>query len=942
MGEANKGPLGSHHCKRLSFTPSPLAKPQAGASAVQSGFGAGRGFEKRNFRLSGKRRSSSCAQEPGASSQPSFCGAQKRRRVAPDHRFEAPESVFKPTSLQDGGTVHGSFHSTEGFLSGQDRPKGCISHSASGRRFPIPVGIPRQPGRVSAVPNPPIRALHRSLHIHEVNKASNQVSEAGGHTDYSLFRRHAASSSVRRPAVPRFINYPLASHSIGVHSKPHKISAHPSETTGISWFSNRYPEYDHSPTTCQSHRPSEGGRKITGAAYSFNQVLGTTCREVGGNETSSFYSATKVPGTSEPEDIIDFCPARADIVVTGGLQRVEMVEHSAPSTLFCTTAEARGIPSDNVRCVNTGMGRRVSRSEDRGQMDSERDPVSYQYSRTESSLSCNPVFPEGAGSSEHSGQTGQPSSDCLSQQDGEYFTDPSLPACHSGMGLVFSPPYYFTGRISSRCTEYNCRLGIEAPSGQQRLAAMSLSVRHPELPAGSILNRFICLQNEPPATYILQLEARPRCLHNRRILNFLDQNDSLSLSSILFSRESSIEDTQRVSQLCLPDSTCLASTALVPSAAVNVVRLPDFAPRGPRLITRCESPTQSPPGGREVVPDRLAYLRQTYEAQGFSQRVIRLVIESWRGNTNTAYNSAWRKWHSWCLRRSINPISASVADIMEFLTDQFDSGLQYRTINTIRSSISTTHPDIDGTAVGTHPLVSRLMKGMFNCRPPAPRYNNSWDIESVVGFLNNSYKSSTLTVLQLAKKAVTLLAITNADRCSDLAALDRNHLKQTPVGVEFTVVQLTKTRSRKSSAPRKVFYHCFAENPEICPVTVLQLYIQRTAGQVATMSPKPVFVTSRRPIHRAKPGTIGHWIKDTLRLAGVNTEAFSAHSTRSASTSHAATKGVPICDILRAANWSSSSTFERFYYRPTVSDNFQRAILQSNEETRYKCFDDML
>ena len=136
-----------------------------------------------------------------------------------------------------------------------------------------------------------------------------------------------------------------------------------------------------------------------------------------------------------------------------------------------------------------------------------------------------------------------------------------------------------------------------------------------------------------------------------------------------------------------------------------------------------------------------------------------------------------------------------------------------------------------------------------------------------------------------------------------------------------------------------MLYHYFLENTEVCPVTVLQLYLDRTAEQASSMrSPRPVFVTSRKPIHRAKPGTISHWIKATLGRAGVDTKTFSAHSTRSASTSHAATRGVPVCDILKAANWSSQSTFERFYYRPNGSDSFQRAILQSTEETRYYTF----
>ena len=119
-------------------------------------------------------------------------------------------------------------------------------------------------------------------------------------------------------------------------------------------------------------------------------------------------------------------------------------------------------------------------------------------------------------------------------------------------------------------------------------------------------------------------------------------------------------------------------------------------------------------------------------------------------------------------------------------------------------------------------------------------------------------------------------------------------MQWTTHGVQFTVVCLAKTRC--SGPPRKVFYATFAENIELCPVTVLRMYIDRTAEQAITLyNPKPVFVTSRKPFRKAKPG---HWIKDVLLMAGVNTEVFSAHSTRSASTSWAASKGVPINDII--------------------------------------------
>ena len=928
-----------YHCEGLQVTPAAMAKSHTGSGAVCSGLCSCRSTSNRNFRLGLKRRSCSCSQESGTPSQSSLCRPQKRRRVASNYRFAASESVFKPTPLQDGRTAHDAINPTEGFLYGQDRPKGCVLNSTSSRRVPPSAGLSKWPGKAPAVSNSPIRALHRSLYLHETHKTSNQIFETGGSTHSRILGRHVTNSPVRIPVAPGSSNHNVAPRGPGVHNKPPQVCAHAEYTAGVSGFPNQYTDNDHSFTTGQDFRLAEGSIRIVETQSSSNQVFRMVRRETCGNQTSSLYSSTTLPSTAESEGRRHSCSSRADSPFTGGLQGLEMVDFTTPGTLLFTTAEIGGVHSDNIRCIYSGLGSSLSGSENWRSMDSRRVPITHQYVGTESSLFSYSVLFEGTGSSECLSETGQPDSNCVSEQDGQFFSDSPLSSCHSGLGLVSSSPNCFTSRIPTRRREHNRRLGIESPPGQQRLAVMPVSFRHPQPHAGSIFDRFICLQNEPPVTFILQLEARPRCMHNRCILSIMGRNDSISLPPILPGRQSSVEDTPGLGRICLPDSTGMASTTLVPTGTVNVDRLTNFASGGPRPITQYELPTQPSASGREVVPDRLAYLRQIYEAQGFSQRVAELVIESWRGNTNAAYNSAWRKWHSWCCRRGINPVSATVASIMEFLTDQFDLGLQYRTINTMRSSISTTHPGIKGTAVGSHPLVSWLMRGMFNCRPPMPRYERSWNIGTVIDFFTNHYKSASLTVLQLAKKAATLLAITNADRCSDLAALDRDHLKQTPTGVEFTVVQLTKTRSRKSSTPRKVLYHYFLENTEVCPVTVLQLYLDRTAEQASSMrSPRPVFVTSRKPIHRAKPGTIGHWIKDTLGRAGVDTETFSAHSTRSASTSHAATREVPVCDILKAANWSSQSTFERFYYRPNGSDSFQRAILQSTEETRYYTF----
>ena len=63
--------------------------------------------------------------------------------------------------------------------------------------------------------------------------------------------------------------------------------------------------------------------------------------------------------------------------------------------------------------------------------------------------------------------------------------------------------------------------------------------------------------------------------------------------------------------------------------------------------------------------------------------------------------------------------------------------------------------------------------------------------------------------------------------------------------------------------------------------------------------------------------------------ADIDTNIFKAHSVCSASTSAAADAGISISEILEAADWSSASTFEKFYYQPVKSSKFGVSVLSS-------------
>ena len=84
-----------------------------------------------------------------------------------------------------------------------------------------------------------------------------------------------------------------------------------------------------------------------------------------------------------------------------------------------------------------------------------------------------------------------------------------------------------------------------------------------------------------------------------------------------------------------------------------------------------------------------------------------------------------------------------------------------------------------------------------------------------------------------------------------------------------------------------------------------------------------------KPHKPVAPCTIARWLKEVLKLSGIDVSIFTAHSTRSALASAAADSGVTTSDILKAADWSTESVFRKFYYRPTRNPSYGRAVLSS-------------
>ena len=129
--------------------------------------------------------------------------------------------------------------------------------------------------------------------------------------------------------------------------------------------------------------------------------------------------------------------------------------------------------------------------------------------------------------------------------------------------------------------------------------------------------------------------------------------------------------------------------------------------------------------GNNPSASHVACLRERYIGSNLLTEASELMLASWRTKSSQSYESHFQKWVCWCTERGRDPISGPVADVANFLAYLHEEGYQSRSLNSFRSAISSVHDAVDGMEVGKHPMISRLLKGAHNIRPPLPRYTST-------------------------------------------------------------------------------------------------------------------------------------------------------------------------------------------------------------------------
>ena len=133
--------------------------------------------------------------------------------------------------------------------------------------------------------------------------------------------------------------------------------------------------------------------------------------------------------------------------------------------------------------------------------------------------------------------------------------------------------------------------------------------------------------------------------------------------------------------------------------------------------------------------------------------------------------------------------------------------------------------------MGQHPYIIRLLKGVFNSRPPKSKLLPEWDLQKVLNMLQKEpfEPISAASLKLITYKVVFLTAISTFRRCNDLQSLKigEKNVSVQKKGLTFIRHGLSK-QDRQTHYGTKVFVPAFPENKKLDPKRAFYFYRKKT------------------------------------------------------------------------------------------------------------------
>ena len=757
------------------------------------------------------------------------------------------EQVRGELAFSDGKYILPKDCPSKGRLHDYSRSEGCVPFSSNPQGLSKVSTVPLEK-QVLCLSRPMFWLKYRSKGFHKTFKTDRCLLTQTGCPHDPLSGRFSNPGLVL-PRSSEEHNYGSKSlREPRFHCQSGKVAFNPNSSNNFPWFCNKLHSRSTEPPRGERF---ESGVHVQERNFKPNYACSPSGKPSGHPRVLSSGNLASAPTFPLPTDPIDPCFARkrpelrCDSFTGSQLsERTQMVgvEHrlGQQQSNYTPTCD----PLYNNRCNQDRVGCGLPRAMHEWALVGRRTIPSHKRIRTQGCLSGPEVFFEEPVSQSSLSENGQHNGSRPCKQQGRRQINLS---CGSNIGTLAMVPEEGHYDISSTCTrqiEHNCRQGIEGVQRHQRLENRPSDY----LPfSEGVRNRLVCFSPNRSASQVRELETGSRGTALRCPDNELGTLQGVCFPSLqphfgCSEQSDSGRSRHHISSPQLASPAMVASPPQSSGRATSPHPEHETSPQGPSSSSK---DTSNVP---QTTLSRVSHIRGQYQAMGISENVTEILLSASRPSTRRTYKSAWGRWSRWCDKRKVDPFSAPIADILLYLTEYFNGGAAYRSVNVARSAISTTHAKLDGLPVGQHPLVTQLLKAMFNNRPPGPRYSHTWDVASVTKYLASLGNNRSLSLKQLSFKLAMLFSLTCPERVSALTKLDLRHCRVLPEGVEFTL-SAPRKRGSTDQLP-KAFFARFPSNSKLCPVESLRSYLKATRTIRATIPSSkvdPLFISYVKP-----------------------------------------------------------------------------------------------
>jgi hypothetical protein len=331
---------------------------------------------------------------------------------------------------------------------------------------------------------------------------------------------------------------------------------------------------------------------------------------------------------------------------------------------------------------------------------------------------------------------------------------------------------------------------------------------------------------------------------------------------------------------------------------------------------------------------RLDFIRAAYKRKKFPDKVIDRLVTARKAKSEEIYQCKWDIFVKWCNEKGIIIENVAVQDLAEFINFQFEQGKAISTIKGYITAVVGTLQVTDATNKFTANdlVLSQMLRSFYIERPIRNNAAPKWNLAMVLYALTKHPFEPCLEVKSIdiiSRKTFFLILLATAKRRGHIYNLDYDQLsfaedkKSISIGVFPEFIAKTEIATGK---PVDKTVHIPAltsassqQDSFLCPVRALKKYLAVT--RKIRRKRRRLFLPLCPSKDDFGPGALTGWIKALITYVYQNCSESQAqlfrcaHEVRALSTTWASINNVAMTSILKAAQWSSHTTFTNHYLK---------------------------